>query len=92
LSKKTEVLTKARELESKAIEEMERALNSMESGPADKKEAKGMKKIEGLEFVPRATSHIGALEGCLRHLGIEISPGWLFGSTGHAFIPKFDSF
>ena len=46
----------------------------------------GMKKIEGLEFVPRATSHIGALEGCLKYLGIEVSSGWLFGSTGHAFI------
>jgi hypothetical protein len=45
-----------------------------------------MKKLDNLDFVPRATSHMGALEGCLKYLGIEISPGWLYGSTGHAFI------
>ena len=48
--------------------------------------AKEMKKLDNLNFVPRATSHMGALEGCLKYLGIEVSPGWLFGSTGHAFI------
>ncbi|MBC8228041.1 hypothetical protein H8E77_00645 [bacterium] len=50
-----------------------------------------MKKLNNLEFVPRAVSHMGALEGCLNYLGIEVSPGWLFGSTGHAFILNIDT-
>lgn len=44
------------------------------------------KKLNNLKFVPRATSHMGALEGCLNYLGIDVSPGWLYGSTGHAFV------
>jgi len=51
----------------------------------------GMKKLNDLEFVPRAVSHMGALEGCLKYLGINVSPGWLYGSTGHAFILNIDT-
>lgn len=65
------------------LEEME---NLPSSEDMNQKEVKDMNKLNNLEFVPRATSHIGALEGCLKYLGIEVSPGWLFGSTGHAFI------
>jgi len=50
-----------------------------------------MKKLNDLEFVPRAVSHMGALEGCLKYLGIDVSPGWLYGSTGHAFILNIDT-
>jgi len=52
----------------------------------DGKEVVCMRKIYNLDFVPRAASHMGAIEGCLKYLGIDVSPGWLFGSTGHAFI------
>jgi len=37
-----------------------------------------MKKLNNLESVPRAVSHMGALEGCLNYLGIEVSPSVTF--------------
>jgi len=45
-----------------------------------------MKKLNNPKFVPRAVSHMGCIEGCLKYLGIDVSPGWLYGSTGHAFV------
>ncbi len=53
---------------------------------AEREGVEGVKELENLDFVPRATSHMGVLEGCLKYLGIDASPGWLYGSTGHAFI------
>jgi len=49
-----------------------------------------MKRLDGLAWVPRATSHMGCLEGCVRRLGIQMSPGWLYGGTGHAFFINVD--
>ena len=43
-------------------------------------------KIEGLAWQPRWISHMGCLRGCLEALGIEMSDGWLYGGTGHAFV------
>jgi hypothetical protein len=48
--------------------------------------ARTTRVLPGLEWVPRATSHMGCLEGCAAHLGIDISPGWLYGGTGHAWV------
>lgn len=45
-----------------------------------------MRRLEGLEWVPRATSHMGCLEGCAKYLAMEISPGWLYGCTGYGFL------
>jgi len=47
-------------------------------------------ELAGLEWVPRAVSHMGCLEGCVRHLGLGISPAWLYGGTGHAFFINVD--
>ncbi|MBD3182847.1 hypothetical protein GF312_11190 [Candidatus Poribacteria bacterium] len=71
-----EGIRKALEHEKKAIDELRTFLEIHENGYI----------LGNLNSVPRATTHIGALEGCLKHLGIEVSPGWLYGSTGHAFI------
>ena len=80
--KAVNLLSKARESYASGIMEIEKALSMVD--------AKGMKKIDNLDFSPRATSHMGALEGCLKYLGIDVSPGWLYGSTGHAFILNID--
>jgi hypothetical protein len=45
-----------------------------------------MKTLEGCRWAPRWVSHLGCLKGCLDYLGLEISDGWLYGGTGHAFV------
>jgi hypothetical protein len=45
-----------------------------------------MKELDGLRWVPRWTSHMGCLKGCLDYLGVEVSDAWLYGATGHAFV------
>lgn len=47
-------------------------------------------QLEGLSWVPRATSHMACLEACVRYLGLDISPAWLFGGTGQAFFMNVD--
>ena len=49
-------------------------------------EGSQMNKIENLECADRVTSHMGAIEGCLKYLGMDITPGWLYGGTGNAFV------
>lgn len=44
------------------------------------------KKLESLKWSPKWTSHLGCIKGCLDYLGIDVTDGWLFGATGHAFI------
>ena len=44
------------------------------------------KRLDGLEWKPRWTSLMGALEGCADFLGLSDSPEWLFGCSGHAFV------
>ena len=31
-------------------------------------------------------SHLACIHGCLRYLGVRVTPGWLFGATGHGFL------
>ena len=45
-----------------------------------------MKIIKELKWEPRWVSHLGCIEGCLKFLKNEISTGWLYGGTGHAFV------
>jgi len=44
------------------------------------------KKIESLRWKCMWVSHLGCVKGCLEYLNIDVSNGWLFGATGHAFI------
>ena len=92
-AKVADLLSKARESYAHGIQEIEKALAAIDAsthGSREKSrtpstpETQQTVKIEGLEFVSRATSHMGALEGCLKQLGIEVSPGWLYGSTGQS--------
>jgi hypothetical protein len=55
------------------------------AGDAESASEKGAHVLRGLRWIRRATTHMGCLEGCVSHLGLDISPGWLFGATGHAF-------
>ena len=45
-----------------------------------------MKRLEGLSWRPCWVSHLGCLKGCADYLGLEVSDGWLYGGTGHAFV------
>ncbi|MBC8478707.1 MAG: hypothetical protein ISR91_02635 [Candidatus Delongbacteria bacterium] len=45
-----------------------------------------MKMLQSFNWIPRWVSHIGCLQGCLEYLDLKISPAWLYGGTGHAFI------
>ncbi|MGD8751852.1 MAG: hypothetical protein PVG14_10545, partial [Anaerolineales bacterium] len=45
-----------------------------------------MKKLDNLKWVPAWVSHMGCLKGCLNYLGLDITDGWLYGGTGHAFV------
>lgn len=45
-----------------------------------------MKKLENCQWKERWVAHLGCIKGCLQFLGIDISDGWLFGGTGHAFV------
>ena len=47
-----------------------------------------MSVIKSLKWEPRWVSHLGCIEGCLKFLQHKISPGWLYGGTGHAFVLK----
>lgn len=44
------------------------------------------KQIEGLRWRPRWVTHLGCVKGCLECLDVDVSWGWLFGGTGHAFV------
>jgi len=43
-------------------------------------------KLENLEFKPFWTTHMGCIKGCLEYLGMDVSPAWLFGGSGYAFV------
>ena len=45
-----------------------------------------MMEIKNLRWQPRWVTHMGCVEGCLKYLRHEISTGWLYGGTGHAFV------
>jgi hypothetical protein len=44
------------------------------------------KELENLRWTPRWVSHLGCVKGCLDYLGLDVSDGWLYGATGHAFV------
>lgn len=54
--------------------------------PRDVRAATPTKMLPDLRWVPRWTSLMGCLEGCLRRLGMDTTPAWLYGGTGHAFV------
>ena len=63
------------------------------AGDAEITDPQSGRVLPGLQFVRRATTHMGCLEGCVNYLGLDMSPGWLFGGTGHAFFMNVgDSF
>jgi beta-lactamase regulating signal transducer with metallopeptidase domain/RimJ/RimL family protein N-acetyltransferase len=41
--------------------------------------------IEGLEYPRHYAAELACVEGALRYLGRDVTPGWLYGATGHAF-------
>ncbi len=45
-----------------------------------------MKDLENLKWDPSWVSHLGCVKGCLDYLGVDMSKGWLYGGTGHAFV------
>ena len=45
-----------------------------------------MQILEYLKWSPSWVSHLGCVKGCLNYLGLEMTEGWLYGGTGHAFI------
>jgi hypothetical protein len=59
---------------------------ALAAGCATTRKETDVNKLDGLSWKPRAASHIGALEGCAEHLGVDSSPAWIYGGTGHAFL------
>lgn len=45
-----------------------------------------VRQLKDLRWIPDWISHLGCIRGCLDHLGIEMTDGWLHGGTGHAFV------
>jgi hypothetical protein len=45
-----------------------------------------VKELANLRWVPHWVSHLGCIRGCIDYLGIEMTDGWLYGGTGHAFV------
>ncbi len=42
--------------------------------------------MKKLKWKPRWVSHLGAIEASLKYLKQKISPAWIYGGTGHAFV------
>jgi DNA-binding transcriptional ArsR family regulator len=42
--------------------------------------------MKKLKWKPRWVSHLGAVEASLKYLKQKISPAWIYGGTGHAFV------
>jgi len=45
-----------------------------------------VKELKSLRWVPHWVSHLACIRGCIDYLGIEMTDGWLYGGTGHAFV------
>ena len=45
-----------------------------------------MKILNGLQYPRRLTTHLACLEGAAQYLKIDVTTGWLYGVTGHAFV------
>ena len=50
-----------------------------------RKEGK-MWRLDDLECTPRQVTNLACIEGCLRYLGSDLSPGFLYAGTGWAWI------
>jgi len=44
------------------------------------------KQLKSLRWKPAWVTHMGCLAGCTKYLKLDLSPAWLYGGTGHAFI------
>jgi len=42
--------------------------------------------LDDLDFKPGWITEFACLKGCLDYLNIDVSPGWLYGGTGQAFV------
>ncbi|MDQ0113419.1 hypothetical protein J2T15_002860 [Paenibacillus harenae] len=49
-----------------------------------------LKQLERYEFTGYHASYIGALKSCADYYSMDISPAWLFGMTGQAFMMVTD--
>jgi hypothetical protein len=49
------------------------------------------RELSGLRPERYWTTHLGSVKGCLNYLGRDISQGWLFGGTSHAFVVNVGS-
>jgi len=78
-AKASELLGKARDSYASGIQEIEKALTFID-GKADA----GI--LPELKYEYRMVTHLGCLEAACDYLGINVTPGWLYGSTGHAFV------
>jgi hypothetical protein len=53
---------------------------------AASEEGAKVKILDGLQYPRRLTIFLACLEGAAQYLKIDVSPGWLYGGTGHAFV------
>jgi AraC family transcriptional regulator len=44
------------------------------------------KELANLRWRGKMVSHLGCIKGCFAYLNLDISDGWLYGATGHAFL------
>lgn len=44
-----------------------------------------MTRLDSLRFHRAWISHVGCHLGCIEYLGLDLSPAWVYGGTGHAF-------
>lgn len=49
-----------------------------------------LKQLQGYDFAGFHASHIGALKSCAGYYGMDITPAWIFGMTGQAFLMIID--
>ncbi|MGD8240438.1 MAG: hypothetical protein PVH68_17925, partial [Armatimonadota bacterium] len=56
-----------------------------DGGGAERSESGEARMLEGLQYPQRTAAEMACVEGALRYLGRDLSPGWLYGGTGHAF-------
>lgn len=45
-----------------------------------------MKQLDGLACTRRCVSQLACVEGCLRYLGNDLSPAFLYAGTGWAWV------
>jgi len=66
----------------KALEHEKSALAILEEFPIVKDES----VLNDLAYKERMTTHLGCLESACEYLGLDVTPAWLYGGTGHAFV------